>query len=249
MDPFQFSIRNLRISYPVHGLPTKPVLDCNDLTIYGGKLYFLMGRNGSGKTSFLKALLGLLDTEVAPGNYLQMANGNAVHGREFVRQVRVGYIPQNPHDAIVPSMSVLENLVVRQQIATSGGIRDWLGRLVIDKKRRGNAEEMIGRFPVLGFLMDKFNHHAGSLSGGELQLLNLAAMLFFRPQLVLMDEPTSKLDDNNRTRFWQLLSALDLAGVAMVVVTHERLTTEVAAWGDGVHLEIRGGGISAVPAA
>jgi len=133
----------------------------------------LVGPNGSGKSTLLKTIMGI--TQTYSGKIL--FNGNNIAGLppHIVTKLGIAYLPQ--------VNNVFTNLTVKENLLMAGYV---LGKE--EAKRR--AEEVLGDFPVLeGYLKRK----AGTLSGGERQMLAMAMAMIRRPQIILFDEPTASL--------------------------------------------------------
>lgn len=143
------------------------------LNVAAGEVVCLMGRNGAGKTTSFRAIMGL--TPPRSGSIL--FHGRAIHGQKVHRIARmgIGYVPEDRQ--IFPELTVRENL----EIGRSSGIRIRDG---------WNIERIYALFPVL----EKYDRKpGGQLSGGEQQMLTIARTLMGNPELVLLDEPTEGL--------------------------------------------------------
>lgn len=139
------------------------------LTVPEQKVVCLMGRNGAGKTTFLKSLMGLLP----PRSGRVTLGGEDITGRTPDQRARrgMGYVPQGRE--IIPQLSVHENLA--------------LGLMAREKQNGGVPEEIFRLFPVLKTMLKR---RGGDLSGGQQQQLAIARALVARPKLLLLDEPT-----------------------------------------------------------
>ncbi|MBV8500692.1 MAG: ABC transporter ATP-binding protein [Paucibacter sp.] len=167
------------------------------LQVAKGRIVGFLGPNGSGKTTTMRMLCGLLTPDAGEGRCL---------GLDFRRQQRalkrqVGYMTQK--------FGYYEDLSIRQNL-------DFVARLfqLADRKRRvDEALEQLG-------LASRQEQLAGSLSGGWKQRLALAACLLHDPQLLLLDEPTAGVDPQARREFWAQLRTLAAAGITVLVATH-----------------------------
>lgn len=139
------------------------------LNIEKGKVMSLLGRNGMGKTTIMKSVMGLV--RVKDGSI--KLNGNEIRGMEAHRiaKMNVGYVPQGR--GIFPSLSVKENL----QVFSRGQ----------DKKNAWTLGRVYELFPIL---KERQNLYGNLLSGGEQQMLAIARALMTNPDLLLMDEPS-----------------------------------------------------------
>ncbi len=134
-----------------------------------GEVVCLMGRNGMGKTTLLKSIMGLLPPQAGTITF----DGQAITGLKPEQRARrgIGYVPQGRE--IFPQLTVLENL-----------------RIALLGKKRGNGkvpDEVFQLFPALRRMLDR---KGGFLSGGEQQQLAIARVLVTEPKLLLLDEPT-----------------------------------------------------------
>ncbi len=167
------------------------------LTVRRGEIFGFLGPNGSGKTTSIRMLCGLLTPDSGEGTCL---------GYDIVRETkqikrRVGYMTQR--------FSFWEDLTIRENlrfVARMYGMRD--AREKIDQALAG-----------LG-LAERANQLAGALSGGWKQRLALAACLLHEPELLLLDEPTAGVDPKARRDFWEELHGLAARGITVLVSTH-----------------------------
>ncbi len=162
-EPPLLSVRELRCGYG-----GKPVLQGVDLNVSAGEIVAVIGRNGVGKSTLIKALIGLLPTDAGSIRF-RGAEINAVAAHRRAR-LGIGYVPQGRD--VFPRMSVEENLVVGEAI---GG---------------GNTaayERMYRSFPIL---WERRRQVAGTMSGGQQQQLAIGRVLVGHPALMLLDEPS-----------------------------------------------------------
>jgi urea transport system ATP-binding protein len=143
-----------------------------DLSVPKGQMICLIGRNGVGKTTLLKTIMGLLKPRIGEITY----EGQSLAGITTDKRARmgIGYVPQGRE--IIPRLTVKENLL--------------LGLEARSKGRKGNEripEEIFHLFPVLKTMLSRMG---GDLSGGQQQQLSIARALMGEPQLLLLDEPT-----------------------------------------------------------
>jgi len=143
-----------------------------DITIPRGQMVCLIGRNGVGKTTLLKTIMGLLKPRTGTINF----TGETITGKTPDQRAKlgIGYVPQGRE--IIPRLTVEENLL--------------LGFEALPKGRKGNekiSEEIFSLFPVLKSMLWRMG---GDLSGGQQQQLAIARALMAKPQLLVLDEPT-----------------------------------------------------------
>ena len=149
-----------------------------DLTVKSGEMVCLIGRNGVGKTTLLKSLIGLL----RPKKGEILFNGNSLIRKEphLRAQLGMAYVPQGRE--IIPYLTVEENLLL--------GLEALPGGLIKNKKIDNIVFEL---FPIL---KDFLNRKGGDLSGGQQQQLAIARALLGKPKLLLLDEPTEGIQPN-----------------------------------------------------
>ncbi|MBE9065728.1 urea ABC transporter ATP-binding subunit UrtE [Leptolyngbya cf. ectocarpi LEGE 11479] len=144
-----------------------------DLTVPKGQMVCLIGRNGVGKTTLLKNIIGLLSSRSGVINY----DGQPINALTADRRARagIGYVPQGRE--IIPRLSVKENLLIGLEA---------LGNRA-PKAKKEIPELIFELFPVLKTMLSRMG---GDLSGGQQQQLSIARALMGQPQLLLLDEPT-----------------------------------------------------------
>lgn len=190
-----------------------------DFTLPAGSLTEITGRSGSGKSTLLNLLAGLLE----PSEGKVYLDGIDLYSlgdgpRSELRNRSIGIVPQGQTG--LHSLTVLENVKLPFLL---------YGETASDEA----ALELLERFDIAG-LRDAYPNE---LSGGEMRRLAIARALIRKPSVLLADEPTGDLDDENtRTVLSQLRRAAD-EGTAVLLVTHER---EAAAYADGIYRMERG---------
>jgi ABC-2 type transport system ATP-binding protein len=175
----------------------RTVVDHFDVRVPKGAIYGFLGPNGSGKTTTIRMLCGLLTPDEGEGTCL----GFDVRKEAGRIKENVGYMTQK--------FSYYEDLSIRENL-------DFVARMYrLDnrKQRVAAALEDLG-------LADRAKQLAGSLSGGWKQRLALAACLLHEPQLLLLDEPTAGVDPKARRDFWDEIRRLSAKGVTVLVSTH-----------------------------
>jgi branched-chain amino acid transport system ATP-binding protein len=143
------------------------------LEVKSGEIVSLIGRNGAGKTTILKSIMGI---EVRRQGHIEFQSEDISNDKTYaVVRKGIAFVPEDRR--IFPNLSVRENLN--------------LGMLRIDKKDRKNIlEEVMAYFPVL---RERLTQKGGSMSGGEQQILTVARALVSKPKLMLIDEPSEGL--------------------------------------------------------
>ena len=176
---------------------TRTVVNDIALAVQRGSIVGFLGPNGSGKTTTMRMLCGLLTPDGGEGRCL---------GLDFRRESaalkrQVGYMTQK--------FSLYDDLSIRENL-------DFIGRLFELPERRRAVDASLQR---LG-LEARAGQLAGALSGGWKQRLALAACLLHRPKLLLLDEPTAGVDPKARREFWDELHTLAREGITVLVATH-----------------------------
>ncbi len=170
-----------------------------DLTIPRGEVFGLLGPNGSGKTTTIRMLTGLIGPTSGSA---WVAGIDVVANPEAVRR-RIGYMSQR--------FGLYEDLTVRENLKFYSELYGVIG--AEGKKRR---EEVLEEFA----LSPRAEQLAGALSGGWKQRLALACATTHRPDLVFLDEPTAGVDPAARRHFWRIIAERARAGLTVLVTTH-----------------------------
>ena len=176
-------------SHVLHGI---------DFRIGRGETVALMGRNGMGKTTLIRSMLGL----VPPRRGEVLVRGRRMTGAQPYRVARQGiaYVPEGR--GIFPNLTVRENLV----IAARGGMagrRDW------------TYDRVLATFPRLAA---RLGHGGASLSGGEQQMLTIGRALMTNPDLLILDEATEGLAPLIAREIWRLVRRIREEGIATLIV-------------------------------
>jgi branched-chain amino acid transport system ATP-binding protein len=183
------------------------------LKVAAGQVVTLIGPNGAGKTSTLAAVAGLL----RPKQGQVLLEGRDVTGLPAHRAVAEGIVLVPEGRCILARMSIEENLV----LAAESPIPRPSGA---EQRRRIDAQ--YGRFPVLG---ERRRMAAGSLSGGEQQMLAFARALLMRPRILLLDEPSMGLAPLLVARIFELVEAIHREGATVLLVEQNaRLALQVS---------------------
>jgi ABC-2 type transport system ATP-binding protein len=175
----------------------KPAVVDMSLQVKKGEIFGFLGPNGSGKTTTIRMLCGLMTPDSGEGTCFGY---DILTNPEPIKRL-VGYVPQT--FSLYKDLTVKENL---QFVARVYEERDYAYR--VDKIMQELA-------------LDQFQHiYAGQLSGGWKQRLSLAAALIHDPKLLLLDEPTAGVDPKARREFWNYISHLTTQGITSLVSTH-----------------------------
>ena len=174
-------------------------VDKLNICVVPGQIYGFLGSNGSGKSTSIRMLCGLLKPAAGSGTVL----GYDVETQAEKIKEHIGYMSQK--FSLYLDLTVFENL---DFYAGMYGLRG------VEKLARVN--EMIAEMQ----LEDKRDALSATLSGGLKQRLALACAILHKPRLLFLDEPTSAVDPISRRSFWQIIHGLALGGTTMVVTTH-----------------------------
>ena len=190
-------ITDLSVSYG----ETLILRDLN-MEVHVGEMVCLMGRNGVGKTTLLKSIMGLLKPRSGQISF---------NGRDLTRtspdvraRAGIGYVPQGRE--IFPQLTVLENLQI--------------GLLNVRGNHQPLLDQVFGYFPALKNFLDR---KGGFLSGGQQQQLAIARALVMQPQLLILDEPTEGIQPNVITLIGEVLGNLKQGGNLAILLVEQYL--------------------------
>jgi ABC-2 type transport system ATP-binding protein len=168
-----------------------------DLQVRTGEIYGFLGPNGSGKTTFIRMLCGLLHADAGSGTCLGY---DVIKDSESIKR-QVGYMTQR--FSFYEDLSVAENL-------------DFVARMYGMTDRRQAVQKSIEQLGLSG----REKQLTGQLSGGWKQRMALAACLIHKPKLLLLDEPTAGVDPKARRDFWEQIQLLAAQGLTVLITTH-----------------------------
>lgn len=167
------------------------------LQVREGEIYGFLGPNGSGKTTSIRMICGLLTPDSGEGTCL----GFDVLKQSVEIKKQVGYMTQK--------FSLWDDLTIAENL-------DFVARMFGMPERKNVVAEALEDLGLSG----RKDQLAGSLSGGWKQRLALASCLLHRPKLLLLDEPTAGVDPNARRDFWEEIHRLSASGITILVSTH-----------------------------
>jgi ABC-2 type transport system ATP-binding protein len=175
----------------------RTVVDGLSMQVERGEIYGFLGPNGSGKTTSIRMMCGLLTPDAGSGHTL---------GLDVVREAgaikrRVGYMTQR--------FGLYEDLSIRENL-------DFIARMYGMDRRGERVAQSLERLGLAG----RADQLAGRLSGGWKQRLALAACILHEPELLLLDEPTAGVDPQARREFWDEIHRLAASGLTVLVSTH-----------------------------
>ncbi|WP_218123408.1 metal ABC transporter ATP-binding protein [Quadrisphaera sp. DSM 44207] len=185
-----------------------PVVRDVDLQVRPRDCLALLGPNGSGKTTLVRGALGL--AEVLSGE-LEVLGTGVAHLR---RRAALGYVPQRHTVAASVPVTVAEVVAVGR-LPRTGPLR----RLTPAARRRDRLA-VSGALEAVG-LADRARSSVAQLSGGQQRRVLIARALAAEPEVLLLDEPTAGVDEENQHALVEVLAELSSAGTTMVIVTHE----------------------------
>ena len=175
----------------------RTVVDKVDLTVQPGRICGFLGPNGSGKTTTLRMICGLLIPDAGEGEVL----GLDLRTKRRAIKHQIGYMTQK--FGLFSDLSIAENL-------------EFIARVYSLDNRKARVDAALER---LG-LASRADQLAGKLSGGWKQRLALAAAVLHEPRILLLDEPTAGVDPQARREFWDQIHALAREGMTVLVSTH-----------------------------
>ena len=188
------SIRNVTVAYG-----KVVALDSVSLSVELGELVTLVGGNGAGKSTLMKAIMRLVPLVQGEVEF----EGHSLLTREThdISRLGIAYVPEG--------RGTLRDLSVRENLRLGAFSRPW------DSEARADFDRVLERFPILG---ERLNQHAGTLSGGEQQMLVIGRALMSRPRLMLLDEPSLGLAPLIAQRIFEIVGELNTLGVAVLLV-------------------------------
>ncbi|MFB6114162.1 MAG: ABC transporter ATP-binding protein [Halodesulfurarchaeum sp.] len=173
------------------------VLDGVDLDVESGEYVTIVGPNGAGKSTAMKSIFGL--TTVFDGTITFGGTDLTGMAPEAIIREGLGYVPQSEN--IFPSLSVIENLE--------------MGAYILDSVPQDALEAVFERFPVLE---ERKHQNAGSMSGGQQQMVAMGRALMLSPELLLLDEPSAGLAPDLVEDMFERIARINEDGTAVLMV-------------------------------
>jgi ABC-type branched-subunit amino acid transport system permease subunit/ABC-type branched-subunit amino acid transport system ATPase component len=190
-------LRGIRAGYGV-----EPVLRGVDLVIGEGEVVALLGANGAGKSTVLRAISGVVPLEAGSMTWAgEQLPSWPKHSPASAARAGLGHVPEGR--GVFPDLSVRENLLTGRFAAESGSIDD------------ADLQAVFGHFPKL---QDRLGQLAGTLSGGEQQMLAIGRALIARPRLLMLDEPSLGLAPLVSQQVFDILGDIARTGVSILLV-------------------------------
>lgn len=205
-------IFNMTKSYTMNG-EKKIVFSNFNFSVCEHDFVAIKGKSGCGKSTLLR-IIGCLDKYDSGSYHFLNKNVSKLNDRQLsnLRNKEIGFVFQNFN--LVPEYTVLEN--IEMPLGYAG---------ISPKERKRRVWEMLEKFE----LSDKTDCYPNQLSGGQQQRISIARALINNPRIILADEPTGNLDEENTMVVMRLFSELYQNGVSLIVVTHDDLTASYAA--------------------
>ena len=199
---FDFPFRMLTISNLEVSISGSRILRGVNLEVPNASVTCLMGRNGVGKTTTLKSIVGLMK----PGAGSIQLNGEELlgHSPEARSRMGIGYVPQGRE--IFPHLTVEENLLI--------------GAIAHGKKVNGKLDRIFGLFPILEEFLPR---KGGMLSGGQQQQLAVARALLTEPKVLILDEPTEGIQPNIIDQIGETIKMLRKEGTMSILLVEQYL--------------------------
>lgn len=194
MNPNEYAIDVEGLNKSFGGKPA--VIDLS-LKVKRGEIFGFLGPNGSGKTTTIRMLCGLMTPDSGKGVCLGY---NILTQSPMIKKL-VGYVPQ--------TFSLYQDLTVRENL-------EFIARVYKEPDFEKRTEEIMNNLGLNRYA----NIYSGRLSGGWKQRLSLGAALIHDPKLLLLDEPTAGIDPKARREFWNYISHLTARGLTVLVSTH-----------------------------
>jgi branched-chain amino acid transport system ATP-binding protein len=177
---------------------TSHVLHGIDFSVRPGEAVGLMGRNGMGKTTLIRTLLGLVPARRGAVRIDGQVMTHAAPHR--IARLGIAYVPEGR--GIFPNLSVRENLLMAARAGTEG-------------QNLWTFERVLQTFPRLS---QRLSHGGQQLSGGEQQMLAVGRALMTNPRLLILDEATEGLAPLIASEIWRILAAIRRSGIAVIIV-------------------------------
>ncbi|MCY4583371.1 MAG: ABC transporter ATP-binding protein [Chloroflexi bacterium] len=170
-----------------------------DMRVEAGEIVTIIGPNGSGKSTLMKSVVGMVEASAGEIRF----DGQRIEGLRADRRIPLGlcYVPQTEN--VFPTLTITENLE--------------MGGFLRNDRLDGRIRDMFELFPDLA---EKRSARAGSLSGGQRQMMAVARALMLEPKLLLLDEPTAGLSPMLMEAVFRMVRDINATGVAVLMVEH-----------------------------
>lgn len=175
------------------------------LSVWPGRVMALVGENGAGKSTMMKVLTGIYSRDA--GSLRWLGNETTFSGPKASQEAGIGIIHQELN--LIPQLTVAENIFLGREFVSRFGRIDW-------KRMYDEADALLKRLNL------RFNSHqlVGELSIGDQQMVEIAKVLSFKSQVIIMDEPTDALTDTETLSLFRVINELKAQGCGIVYISH-----------------------------
>ncbi|AGB84726.1 ABC-type sugar transport system, ATPase component [Serratia sp. FGI94] len=175
------------------------------LSVYPGRVMALVGENGAGKSTMMKVLTGIYSKDAGSVRFL--GKEVAFHGPKASQDAGIGIIHQELN--LIPQLTIAENIFLGREFVNRFGRIDW-------KRMYAEADKLLKRLNL------RYSSHrlVGELSIGDQQMVEIAKVLSFESQVIIMDEPTDALTDTETASLFKVINELKAAGCGIVYISH-----------------------------
>ncbi|MFH8136258.1 ribose ABC transporter ATP-binding protein RbsA [Pantoea osteomyelitidis] len=175
------------------------------LSVWPGRVMALVGENGAGKSTMMKVLTGIYSRDA--GSLRWLGNETTFSGPKASQEAGIGIIHQELN--LIPQLTVAENIFLGREFVSRFGRIDW-------KRMYDEADALLKRLNL------RFNSHqlVGDLSIGDQQMVEIAKVLSFKSQVIIMDEPTDALTDTETLSLFRVINELKAQGCGIVYISH-----------------------------
>ncbi|OQP32087.1 ribose ABC transporter ATP-binding protein RbsA [Pantoea latae] len=175
------------------------------LAVYPGRVMALVGENGAGKSTMMKVLTGIYSRDA--GSLRWLGEETTFSGPKASQEAGIGIIHQELN--LIPQLTVAENIFLGREFVNRFGRIDW-------KRMYAEADALLKRLNL------RFNSHklVGDLSIGDQQMVEIAKVLSFKSQVIIMDEPTDALTDTETLSLFRVINELKAQGCGIVYISH-----------------------------
>ncbi len=188
-------------------------VDQVSLVVEPGELRAIIGPNGAGKTTFFNLISGLF----SPTAGTILFGGQDITAMPPERRVQHGMARTFQVTEIFPELSVADNLRIAAEVAAGLRMKAWIGR-----PQRAEVDGRVGELLAMGNLADKRNRHVGALSHGDQRATEIMMSLALRPRLLMLDEPTAGMGDQETYDIARLIRRLhQTEGLSILLIEHD----------------------------
>lgn len=188
-------------------------LDNADLELYRGEVLGIIGDNGAGKSSLIKALSGA----VKPDSGRILLNGDEVHFNSPIQARAAGIETVYQNLALSPALSITDNMFLGREIRRVGMLGDWF-RMLDRPAMEEHAREKLSELGLL--TIQNINQSVETLSGGQRQGVAVARAAAFGSEVIIMDEPTAALGVKESRRVLDLIQDVRGRGISIILISH-----------------------------